>query len=1087
MTRATARRPFLRWLTVTILGAATTLTLASAPAQAAPAKPAGGHGAGASKGPVGWDVYRQLDRLPELTPGAKTRQYSSFDRTGGNDDGFVGTYSCLRTEGDGDCVIAEHGGPGEIDSVWFTRDGGNVTKDGNITIELDGKTVLDAPLQDVVDGKLGAPFVYPLVANADQSSGGVYIKVPMPYRKSMKVTTDSNALFYHVTYRTFSDASGVSTFDPDDKAKDVIETLNAAGTADPKPASDDARTNNQPLDVAPGESAVLGTAHGPGMLSALRLHMPQLRTPQRRTFTDDGRAFWKNGFSEFTVSIDPDNDGVRLTRRMDALIGNQRASVLVDGTKVAEWKPRDAVPGGQWQDQSVDLPASATAGKSEITIRNKFISSDLDFNEFRYTVKSKVGGQYVKTDTVDVGPGNASEREHDYRIEDQNWQGEHTYSYPPDPKDEARVERTDKLLAGARLRISFDGKRLVDSPLGEFYGTGLGFYPVRSLMFGVDTDSKWLSSWWPMPYRSRLRVELYNGSDVPIHGARSKVTTASDHGLARALRPGGTAGYFRATSRQKRTEPGNDYTFLRATGNGKFLGVTHTMRGLIKSGNTRAYLEGDERVYTDGSASPELHGTGTEDFYESGWYFNRGTYTNPMNGNTAHETSAYGCRYDCTGTYRLTLAEAPAFDASMTFGIEHGPHDNAAANYSSTAYWYGKDETALARTDGVDVGNKGSEGAHDYAGGGKRTTLTDTYEGSDGVQHPVRDDLRATSKAVTFDVAISRNNAGVVLRRTSDQRHGYQQATVRIDGKAAGTWLQPLENGTHRWLDDGFRVPPALTSGKSHITVTVKPDADAPAWSAARYEALSIVPGYRDHKAPGQVTGLRASSSGGNAVTLTWKPVTDDDPAPSYEVYASQQQGFQPSDDTRIGSTDVRGFTHSGLGLNETWYYRVRAVDAAGHEGPFSAVVSATTGDTLKVEAESLLPAKDADAPVQAQGNCCGIQWSNGSQLWFQPSSPDHHVTLDLEVPTTGNYDLTAVQTLAGDYGINTLSIDGTQVGDAFDAYHSPGVKVSDPISYGSVQLDAGHHDLTLTVTGKNDKSSNYLAGLDYLELKLAE
>lgn len=1087
MTRSTPRSPLARWLTVAVAAAATTLTLASAPAQAAPSKPAHGHGSSAAKGPVGWDAYRQLDRLPELTPGSKTRQFSSFDRTGGNDDGFVGTHSCLRTEGDGDCVIAEHGGPGEVDSIWFTRNEGNVTKDGNITIELDGKTVLDAPLQDVVDGKLGAPFVHPLVANADQSSGGVYIKVPMPFHKSMKVTTDNNALFYHVTYRKFSDASGVSTFDPHDKAKDVIRTLRAAGTADPKPDRHHARTRNKALDVAPGDSAVLGTAHGPGMLSALRLHMPSLRTPQRHAFADDGRAFAKGGFSEFTVAIDPDNDGVRLTRRLDALIGNQRASVLVDGAKVGEWKPRDAVPGGQWQDESIDLPASATAGKSKITIRNKFVSSDLDFNEFRYTVTSKVDGEYKKTDTVDVGPGNASEKKHDYRIEKQNWQGSHIYSYPPDPKDEARVKRTDELLHGARLRISFDGRQLVDSPLGEFYGTGLGFYPVRALMFGVDTDSKWLSSWWPMPYRGSLRVELYNGSDVPIHGARSKVTTARDHRWARALRPGGTTGYFRATSRHERTEPGKDYTFLDATGNGKFVGVTHTMRGLIKTGNTRNYLEGDERVYTDGSASPELHGTGTEDFYESGWYFNRGTFTDPVTGNTAHETSAYGCAYDCTGTYRLMLAGAPAFGAAMRFGIEHGPHDNAAANYSSTAYWYGKDRTSAVRTDAVDVGDKASEHAHRYTGGGKRTTLIDTYEGNDGAQQPVRDDLRATSAQVTFRLAISRHNSGVVLRRTSDQKHGYQSAEVRVDGKSAGTWRQPLKNATHRWLDDGFRVPAALTEGKSHISVTLKPDTDGPAWSAARYEALSIVPGHRDHGRPGPVSGLRASSNGGNAVTLTWKPARDDDPALGYEVYASRHKGFQPSEDTRIGRTDVPGFTHSDLGLSETWYYRVRAVDAAGHTGRFSPEISATTGDTLKVEAESLLPAKDADAPVEAQGNCCGINWSNGSQLWFQPDAPDHHITLDLQVPTSGSYDLSAVQTLAGDYGINTLAVDGKQVGKAFDAYHSPGVERSDPISYGNVHLDAGHHDVTLTVTGKNNKASNYLAGVDYFELKLAE
>lgn len=46
-------------------------------AEAAPLRAVG-------NGPVGWDVYRQLDRLPELTRAVSARQFPSFDRTGGN-------------------------------------------------------------------------------------------------------------------------------------------------------------------------------------------------------------------------------------------------------------------------------------------------------------------------------------------------------------------------------------------------------------------------------------------------------------------------------------------------------------------------------------------------------------------------------------------------------------------------------------------------------------------------------------------------------------------------------------------------------------------------------------------------------------------------------------------------------------------------------------------------------------------------------------------------------------------------------------------------------------------------------------------
>ena len=38
--------------------------------------------------------------------------------------------------------------------------------------------------------------------------------------------------------------------------------------------------------------------------------------------------------------------------------------------------------------------------KSSLRILNTFISSDLDFNEFRYTVLSHVDGTYVQTDVL---------------------------------------------------------------------------------------------------------------------------------------------------------------------------------------------------------------------------------------------------------------------------------------------------------------------------------------------------------------------------------------------------------------------------------------------------------------------------------------------------------------------------------------------------------------------------------------------------------------------------------------------------------------------------------------------------------------
>src|SRR4029079_10172343 len=142
--------------------------------------------------------------------------------------GLSGRFSCLRRLPDR-CVIAEHSGPGELVDMWFTRDRGDVRRTGRLRIELDGRVVVDAPLQAVVDGRLGAPFAFPLVANAARSSGGVYIKVPMTFLSHMEVSTQENPRYHHVVSRTCSDAAGVPAFDPRTGAGDVLARLRAAG------------------------------------------------------------------------------------------------------------------------------------------------------------------------------------------------------------------------------------------------------------------------------------------------------------------------------------------------------------------------------------------------------------------------------------------------------------------------------------------------------------------------------------------------------------------------------------------------------------------------------------------------------------------------------------------------------------------------------------------------------------------------------------------------------------------------------------------------------------------------------------------
>ncbi|MEY9863658.1 hypothetical protein ABH935_009311 [Catenulispora sp. GAS73] len=1206
-----------------------------------------------AKGPVGWDTLRRLDEFANVPQGVQVKQFSSFDRGQHNLD----LNNCLRGIGTGGCVMAEASGPGEVDSIWLTgiatvngaNDFGNVANMGNIVIVLDGKTIVNASLQSVVNGSLGAPFVYPLVANASQSSGGVYIDVPMPYTSSMLIYTTAapSPDYYHVDYRTYADATGVTTFDPSDTAPDVLAMLNAAGTADPKSVQAGATTATAgPFTLAPGASQQVATVSGPASLSALRLTLPQLAPPpsqvdpaddgrafgsggsssftlavdpanqgvrltkrldasianqvmnvavdgtvvgqwaalpqslgnyvdeavdlpvsatggkssitvtntfvsstldvnefhywadslvnglMRRTdsldvgpnhtadesahhysiaketwegtrglgalryapnsvpqLTDDGRAFGAGGSSRFTVAINPANNGVILTRRYDSSIPNQVANVTVNGVALGQWKPTSVGPNGQfWADESLTVPASISAGQTSLTVTNTFASSYLDFNEFHYWADSIVNGNQQRTDTVDVG-NTASEGAHAYTIANQTWSGTRTVGYVP-----SAVVDSNAILTGARIRISFDGAQTVDAPLGEFFGSSRYDAQVRSLMTGMDPTNGLLSAWWPMPFGSTAVVTMYNGGQVPLSGVGAQVTSAPCSTCGSQL-SSGQIGYFHATSHSMSAAQqitGQDYTILTASGRGKFAGVALGMAGPSSPAYSRNYLEGNERVYVDGSRGPNPNGTGTEDYFDSGWFFANGPATLPFNGNPSHQAGTYGCpaNVDCTSAYRLTVNDAVPFDSSINYGIEHGASgpmgDNVVADYSSTAFWYGVSSVGQKTTDTLTVGDPASEASHGYTSGsaaGNIGRLTDTFEGNDGAPTPVPMLERTTQSAVSFNLAVDPANAGVTLIRSSDQEVGYQQAVVTVNGQAAGTWLEPFANPFHRLLDDSFQIPVPLTAGQSSLAVTITPSSGSPAWSAAQYRALSQVAPFADTTAPSAVSAAAVHATDSGSTLVTWAPATDDVGVDHYAVYAAQ--GAAPAIDAAhlVGTAHGPSFAHTGLASGQNWHYRVAAVDATGNAGAASPDVAVTVTAPVKIEAESLVGSATGTAPAVAQSNCCNVTWSGNAELWMQATAPGQFTKVTFNVPVAGRYDLSAVQTTALDYGIVSVALDGAAVGGPFDGY-APTVRITNNAQeYGAVDLSAGSHTLTLTASAKDPWAINYYAGFDYLVL----
>lgn len=154
----------------------------------------------------------------------------------------------------------------------------------------------------------------------------------------------------------------------------------------------------------------------------------------------------------------------------------------------------------------------------------------------------------------------------------------------------------------------------------------------------------------------------------------------------------------------------------------------------------------------------------------------------------------------------------------------------------------------------------------------------------------------------------------------------------------------------------------------------------------------------------------------------------------------------------------------------------------SGASGPAKAgttIPGAIEGEGLKVIVKT-----GGNAKPQGMGGF-GSEWSGASQLWWTGAKPGQKLTLALPVKEKGKYKLKAALTMARDYGIIDVSLDDKPVATAWDGYNSPKVIHSDELDWGTHELSAGEHQLTITIHGKHaDALPGYMVGLDYVKLE---
>lgn len=386
------------------------------------------------------------------------------------------------------------------------------------------------------------------------------------------------------------------------------------------------------------------------------------------------------------------------------------------------------------------------------------------------------------------------------------------------------------------LKIYWDGQEApsLDMPMGAFFGGVDGSCVWSGLLCGIRGDHTAYCS-FPMPFWESALMVISNGSAESY---------SNDYivGYTRDAYPYREAGYFSASCAHKiMTSDGRDFQILNTNGLGHVVGVTLDMIGASAS---RGYLEGDERVYIDGRLSPAIYGTGTEDFFNGGWYFERGPFTMPTHGNPYHNTLPT----DRTFCYRFFIGDAVPFYESVAWSIEHGGTNQAEAEYRSVAYFYiNRDVKGIGEGDFLDVGNPVSESNHQFNAEGVTGDweLSYAYPGTnDGVL--ITYDGHSITGWCSFVVSVPTNNMGVYLIRNMNRHVDAQRADVFINGVFTCIWYDAdcWYYGNKRWHDSMVFIPPEVTAGHSNLTVWIEwnPTPRSMAWTAADYRVRPLMP-----------------------------------------------------------------------------------------------------------------------------------------------------------------------------------------------------------------------------------------------------
>src|SRR5688572_21566167 len=217
---------------------------------------------------------RQLhdfERLPQYREGTKVYQVSSYDTTGGNNDGFGGTYSYVRKEGNFH-VLADLKGPGVVNRIATPT-----PTNGMLAFYFDGESTprIRIPYIELFSGK-HFPFVKPLVGN---EVGGYFCYYPIVYNQSLKIVYEgSDMRFHQIQYRSYPAGTSVTSFTSklsDAEQKELDKAVSRFQNNGARPFEiKDVKVFEKAFSVQPGQSIDLLKLTSGGRIEGIEISRP---------------------------------------------------------------------------------------------------------------------------------------------------------------------------------------------------------------------------------------------------------------------------------------------------------------------------------------------------------------------------------------------------------------------------------------------------------------------------------------------------------------------------------------------------------------------------------------------------------------------------------------------------------------------------------------------------------------------------------------------------------------------------------------------------------------------------------------------